>query len=69
MPVQLQEVPQVALEEGLKVLGIPVGHLLFVDAQVNRTVQAMEDACDLLGGSTTPRWRTTCCATVGRRAG
>ena len=32
VPRQLQEVPQVALEEGLKVLGIPVGHSLFVDA-------------------------------------
>ena len=55
VPRQLQEVPQVALEEGLKVLGIPVGHLLFVDAQVNKTVRAMEEACDLLGGLNNPQ--------------
>ena len=50
VPAQFQEVPPVALEDGLKVLGIPIGHSLFVDAQVNKTVQAMEEACDLLGG-------------------
>ena len=36
-------------------LGIPAGHSLFVDAQINKMVQAMEEACGLLGGLNNPQ--------------
>ena len=49
LPPALQDIPMVKWDDGLRILGTPIGHASFLRTEVTATLEKLSSALDLLG--------------------